>query len=154
MCRGHVVAGVAPASSMAVPAASRHGAVPRQDAGFVLVLCLCRCQAFVLLYFATERGARVKIPLRQEAGCGRSHICGFETHGNSAVRMRGSRAHVLTTLSKVSVFPELSPLALSPCVTHIRAQRQCFRCRHFFHPSSHAHVPCLHFLTARAARVA
>ena len=54
---------------------------------------------------------------------------------------------MLTTLSRVSVFPELSPLTPSPYVTHIRAEGQCFRCRHFFHPSSHVHVP--HFLTAR-----
>ena len=65
----------------------------------MLVFSRCRCQACVLLYFATERGARVKIPLRQDADFGCSDICGFETCGNSAVRMQGSRAQVLTTLS-------------------------------------------------------
>ena len=118
----------------------------------MFVFSRCRCQAFVLLYFATERGAHVKVPLRQNANVGRSGICRFETRGNCAVRMRGSRAQVLTTLSRVSAFPKLSPLTLSPCVTYIRAEGQCFSWGHFFHPSSHAHVPCPYFLTARTAQ--
>ena len=124
MCRGHIALDVAPASSMAFPAASRQGALPRQDAGFVFVFSRCRCQAFLLPFFATERGAHVKIHVkihpRQNADFGRSGICRYETCGNTAVRIRGSRARVLATLSRVSAFPE--PLMLSPCVTHIRAE--------------------------------
>ena len=122
MCKGHVDVVVAPTSSMAFPAASRQRALPQQDAGFVFVFSRCRCQAFLLPYFATERGAHVKIPLRQDADFGRAGICRYETCGNTAVRMRGSRAPALATLSRVSAFPELSPLMLSPCVTHIRAE--------------------------------
>ena len=70
------------------------------------------------------------------------------------IRMRGSRAQALTTLSRVSASPELSPLMLSPGVTHIRAERQCFSCGHSFHHSSHVHAPCPYFLTARTSRVA
>ena len=84
----------------------------------------CRCQAFLLPYFATKREAYVKIPLPQDAGFGRSGICRYETCGQTAVRMQGSRAHVLATFSGVSAFPELSPLTLPPCVTHIRAGGQ------------------------------
>ena len=54
--------------------------------------------------------------------------------------MHGPRAPVLTTLSRVSAFPELSPLTLSPGVTHIRAEGQCFSRRHFLHSSSHVYV--------------
>ena len=121
MCKGHVDVVVAPTSSMAFPAASRQRALPQQDAGFVFVFSRCRCQAFLLPYFATERGAHVKIPLRQDADFGRGR---YETCGNTAVRMRGSRAPALATLSRVSAFPELSPLMLSPCVTHIRDEGQ------------------------------
>ena len=90
----------------------------------MFVFSRCRCQAFLLPYFATERGAHIKIPLRQYANFGRSGICRYETCGNTAVRMRGSRTQVLATLSRVSAFPELSPLMLSPCVTHIRVEGQ------------------------------
>ena len=92
MCRGHVDVDVALASSMASPAASRHGAHPRQVAGFVFVFSRCRCEAFLLPYFAKDCGAHVKIPLRQNADFRRSGICRYETCGNTAVRMRESRA--------------------------------------------------------------
>ena len=84
----------------------------------------CRCQAFWLPYFATERGAHAKIPLRQAADFGRAGMCWFETCGNTAVRMRGLRAPVSATLARVSAFPELPPLMLSPCVSHFRAEGQ------------------------------
>ena len=109
---------------MAFPAASRQRALPRQDAGFIFVFNRCRCQAFLLPYFATERGAHAKFPLRQDADFGRLGICTYETCAKTAVGMRGSQAQVLATLSKVSAFSELSPLMPSPSVTHIRAEGQ------------------------------
>ena len=88
----------------------------------MLVLSRCRRQASLLPCFATERGVHVKILLRQDVGFGRSGICRYETCGDTAVEMRSSRAQLLATLSRVSAFPELSPLTLSPCVTHIHAE--------------------------------
>ena len=64
LSRGHVDVDVVPASSMAFPAALRQGVLPRKDAGFVFLFSRCRCQAFLLPYFATERGAHIKFPLR------------------------------------------------------------------------------------------
>ena len=48
--------------------------------------------------------------------------------------MQRLQALLLTTLSRVPTFPELSPLTLPPGVAHICAEGQCFCCRH--HPTN------------------
>ena len=53
------------------------------------VFSRCRCHSFVMLYVATERGPRVKVFPRQNAGFGLAGICRFETYGNSASECRG-----------------------------------------------------------------
>ena len=55
----------------------------------------CRCQALVLLFFATERGARVNIPLRQNAGVGRLGISSFPGGGGGGLSARHCGMHSL-----------------------------------------------------------
>ena len=126
MCRGDVDVDVVPACSTAFPAAARHGALPRRDAGFVFVVSRCRCQAFCCRTSRHNTGLTSKFP------CVRTQISGVQAFAGMRLveipqsGMRGSRAQVLATLARVSALHELSPLMLSPCVIHIRAEGQRF----------------------------
>ena len=76
---------------MAFPAASRLGALPRQDAGLVAQFSRCCCHTCVLLHVATGRGSCVKMLLPQNAGFGHAGIFGLETCEISASECGGSR---------------------------------------------------------------
>ena len=120
MCKGHDDVVVAPTSSKAFPAASRQRALPRQDAGFVLVFSRCLCQAFLLPYFAIEHNAHIKIPLCQVADFGRAGICMYETCENTAVRMRGSGAPAFSGLVQGFCFSgTFASHAVALCHSHL-----------------------------------
>ena len=68
--------------------------------------------------------------------------------------MQGLQTLLLTTLSRVPAFPELSSLMLSPSVAHICAKGQCFCPRQFIQQTSHLFVSCPYVLTTRTARFA
>ena len=119
------------------------GITPKSSSATGRGVCVCT-QLLPLLGF-------VAVVLRDRTQSSRQR---FPLRPDTAVKMRGSCAQKLAALSWISTFPELPPLMLPPCVTHIRAERLGFRLcllRHPFPPPSHLCVHCPCFLTARTA---